>query len=214
MRTTRSSRVLIAGTCSLGALAFTATTPASAAPYTPDALLTLSIATPLLGGTLVITLVNFKTGELIDIVFTHSPSVLTTVRADKDGRATIPITLPRSVQGNQTLTATGRQSGKTAQSNLFVGSLLSGNPVTKATGTVLNAEAAPTQAAPAPAAVTKAVAPADSAQAAPGWGAVNYNLAPQASSHDNHASAVAVAAMVGLATVGGVGFARRRRSGA
>lgn len=99
------ARITLAGACAAAVLGLSCPAPTAAAPYTDDALLTISVTTPLIGGTLTITVLNFETGELVDIEFTGFGSPLTTLRADENGTVTAPITLPAGLLGGQTLTA-------------------------------------------------------------------------------------------------------------
>ncbi|WP_019875011.1 hypothetical protein [Sporichthya polymorpha] len=121
MRTT--TRAVLAGVCSATALAIPAAAPATAAPYTPDALLQISLFNPILGGTITITVLNFETGELIDITLSGVDLPLGTLTANSDGTATGVIKLPKSALCEQTLTATGRNSGSVATSSLLIGGL-------------------------------------------------------------------------------------------
>jgi hypothetical protein len=214
MPTTDRARVLLAGTCAAAALALTAPAPAAAmpAPYVPRALLTISTTNPLTGGTLTITILNFDTGELIDIRFTDSSELLTTVRADKNGAFSIPITLPADLLCEQTLTATGRESHKVAQTKLLIGSV--GACTRSEATTTAGRSAGRTAEARTAEAVTT---PVQDARASTGTssagseladaGTVGYSSAPG----DDRVPAAAMAAVLGLATLGGIGFAHRRR---
>ncbi|GAA0621892.1 hypothetical protein GCM10009547_25840 [Sporichthya brevicatena] len=121
MRTT--TRAVLAGVCSATALAIPAAAPATAAPYTPDPLLQINLFNPILGGSITVTVLNFATGELIDITLNGMDLPLGTLQAKSDGTATGVVMLPKNVLCEQTLTATGRESGSVATSSMLIGGL-------------------------------------------------------------------------------------------
>lgn len=121
MRTPHRTRAIVGGISTAAAIALTSTAPAAAAPYTPNALVSITIA-----GTLTINILNFDTGELIEIYTTgNDDSPLTSFRANGNGAGSVPVVLPQGLTGRQSLIAVGTESGKTARTDLPVAALRS-----------------------------------------------------------------------------------------
>lgn len=225
MNVTRSSRAALTGAATLFAFTLAGVTPATAAPYTNDAVLTVSTTNPAIGGTLTITLINFGSGELIDIDLHSTVVRLTTVQADTNGAASAVVTLPANFTCEHFITATGRSTGEVARTDLLIGppsacnrggNTGSGNTGRGNTGhgntghgntghgNTGNNNTGHGNTGDGN------TGHGNTGYDDSGWGNVSYVRAISGS--ESHAPEVALASITGLALVGGAGFLHRRRS--
>jgi LPXTG-motif cell wall-anchored protein len=225
MHTSRRFRTALGASCALAALTLSVPASVVAAPYVDDALLQVSTTNPVTGQTLTITLVNFDSGELVDIDL-HSVVVrLATVQVDNAGGRVTTVTMPPNAICQHYLTATGRSSGEVARTDIFIGSpddcgnVGNGN---SGNGNVGNANSGDRNVGngnggsgnvgngnTSSGNVGNGNHPYGGA-AMTRWGNTSYTSADHPAPQTDP-SALAVASIAGLAVVGGAGFLIRRR---
>ncbi len=225
MRTYTRSRAALVGASAIAAIVLTGPLPAAAAPYTVDAVVTVSTTNPAIGATITIQLVNFGPNELIDVHLHSTPVLLATVQADANGSATAVVTLPSNYMCEHTIVATGRTTGEVASTTLLIGppSACRGN---SGSGNVGNGNSGHGNVGNNNSGHGNVgnsngghgnvgddnTGHGNVSNGNSGWGNVVHST--PFSADEGTTSAAAAVVVIGMATIGGVAFARRRRPGA